>query len=761
MHATANRACLTILIAALMSARCGGDPMARRQRHLERADEYFKQGQFSEAVVEYRNAIQISETFGEARAKLALSYERLGDYQKAFAERIRAADLLPQDVDLQLSAGGYLLAAGRFDEARSRAQNVLKLESENVRAQILLGNSLAGLREFDQAISEIERAIQLDPERAATYVNLGMLESSQGQRDAAEAALKKAVAIDPKWIPARLALANHYWSTSRKKEAEETLRAALSLNPKDALANQAMTLFLIGNERVAEAEPFVRATAETGSAPMALADYYLANRRPADAIAELVRLRGDERLRDQATRRLARAYGLQKDWANVHKTVDELIGRSPTDPEMLLIKGQALVAQGQREAALEPLKRAAQVEGTSAVMKFALGQALSAAGATDDARKAYAQAVELNPRMTHAQVALARLDLMSGQTDEAARRAREALRTEPESVEGRLILARALVARHELEAADEVLRQLLKARPDSAQVHVQRGTFFVAKRDAVSARQSFERALELDKRSVEAIGGLVALDASSGELDRATSRINAALKDQGERPELLLIAASTQAGARQFDTAVSMLQRAIQLNPGLLPAYLLLGQVYVTQGKIDQAKRELEIAAARQTKPVAAVTMLGMIAEMQGDTKLARKHFERVLDLEPGSPIAANNLAWMYAEEGSNLDVALQLAQTAVKKMPRMATAHDTLGWVYYKKQLPDRAVAALTDTIGLDPQNPTYHYHLALALRQAGDPARARASLDRALQLNPAFPQASDARRTLAELAAETQSAR
>jgi tetratricopeptide (TPR) repeat protein len=90
-----------------------------------------------------------------------------------------------------------------------------------------------------------------------------------------------------------------------------------------------------------------------------------------------------------------------------------------------------------------------------------------------------------------------------------------------------------------------------------------------------------------------------------------------------------------------------------------------------------------------------------------------------------------------------------------------MATAHDTLGWVYYKKQLPDRAVGALTDAIGLDPQNPTYHYHLALALRQAGDPARARTSLDRALQLNPAFPQASDARRILAELAAETQAAR
>jgi tetratricopeptide (TPR) repeat protein len=761
MRAPAYRACLTVLIAALIAASCGGDPTARRQRHLEQANQYFDQGKFSEAVVEYRNAIQIDESFAEARVKLALTYERLGDYRKAFAERIRAADLLPQDVDLQLSVGSYLLAAGRFDDARSRAQNVLKLDGQNVRAQILLGNSLAGLREFDQAIAEIERAIQLDPARAATYVNLGMLESSQGQRDAAEAALKKAVTIDPKWIPAQLALANHYWATARTKEAEDTLKAALTLNPKDSLANQAMTLFLIGNDRQSEAEPLVRAVAAAGTAPMALADYYLANRRPADAIAELTRLVGNDQLRDQATRRLARAYGIQRDWANVHKTVDELLARAPNDAEVLLIKGQALVAQGQREAALESLKRAAQVDGTSASMRFALAQAFSALGASDEARKAYAEAVELNPRMTRAQVELARLDLLSGEADEAARRAREALRTEPDSLEGRLVLARALVARNELEAADEVLRQLLKAQPDSAQVHVQRGMFFVARRDASSARQSFERALALDKRSIEAIGGLVSLDGNGGDLPKATERITAALKDQGERPELLLIAASTQAGAHQFDTAASTLQRAIQLNPGLLPAYLLLGQVYVAQGKLDQAKRELETAATRQAKPIAAVTMLGMIAEIQGDPKLARKHFERVLDLEPGSPIAANNLAWMYAEEGSNLEVALQLAQTAVKKLPRMATVHDTLGWVYYKKQLPDRAVAALTDTIGLDPQNPTYHYHLGLALRHAGDAARARESLDRALRLNSAFPQASDARRVLAELAAETQQVR
>ncbi len=71
---------------------------------------------------------------------------------------------------------------------------------------------------------------------------------------------------------------------------------------------------------------------------------------------------------------------------------------------------------------------------------------------------------------------------------------------------------------------------------------------------------------------------------------------------------------------------------------------------------------------------------------MQNKPDEARKLYEHALSLDPQMPVAANNLAWDYAERGQNLDVALNLAQTAKAKLPNTAAVSDTLGWVYYKK---------------------------------------------------------------------------
>jgi tetratricopeptide (TPR) repeat protein len=134
--------------------------------------------------------------------------------------------------------------------------------------------------------------------------------------------------------------------------------------------------------------------------------------------------------------------------------------------------------------------------------------------------------------------------------------------------------------------------------------------------------------------------------------------------------------------------------------------------------------------------PVAPLTMLGVIAEMEGDNTKAVEYFQRVIDLDPRASIAANNLAWLYAERGEKLDYALQLAQTAVQGMPKAPEAQDTLGWVYYKRNAPTSAIAAFRETVALAGDNATYHYHLGLAYLLGDQPDAGRQSLERALAL-------------------------
>jgi tetratricopeptide (TPR) repeat protein len=145
--------------------------------------------------------------------------------------------------------------------------------------------------------------------------------------------------------------------------------------------------------------------------------------------------------------------------------------------------------------------------------------------------------------------------------------------------------------------------------------------------------------------------------------------------------------------------------------------------------------------------------MSGLIMQAQGQNEEAGKRFEQVLAIDPRAAVAANNLAWLQVERGQNLDVALQLAQTAAASSPDTPEIADTLGWIYYKKNLPHQAISQLERSVAKDPGNATYLHHLGLAYLQAGDPERAGKVLRRALAAKPDTQTMADIKRALSEI--------
>jgi Flp pilus assembly protein TadD len=206
-----------------------------------------------------------------------------------------------------------------------------------------------------------------------------------------------------------------------------------------------------------------------------------------------------------------------------------------------------------------------------------------------------------------------------------------------------------------------------------------------------------------------------------------------------------------------FPSAHQTLRRAIEETPSLLPAYAMLGQLYLRHGKLEEARREFDALAERQSKPIGALTMSGVILRAQGNTALARDRFERAVAIDARAAVAANNLAWIYAEAGENLEQAVHLAVAASQVLPDTAEVLDTLGWVYYKNEQHALAVSPLRRAVEKRPTDPTYHYHLGLVYERTGDSALARQSLGRAIKLKHDFPGADDAKRVLARLSEST----
>src|SRR5262245_32071805 len=68
--------------------------------YLKSGNDYFAKKQYNEAIVQYRSAIAKNPRLGEARARLADAYVEVGQGGNALREYARAADLLPDDVEV-------------------------------------------------------------------------------------------------------------------------------------------------------------------------------------------------------------------------------------------------------------------------------------------------------------------------------------------------------------------------------------------------------------------------------------------------------------------------------------------------------------------------------------------------------------------------------------------------------------------------------------------------------------------------------------
>src|SRR4029078_1468193 len=96
---------------------------------------------------------------------------------------------------------------------------------------------------------------------------------------------------------------------------------------------------------------------------------------------------------------------------------------------------------------------------------------------------------------------------------------------------------------------------------------------------------------------------------------------------------------------------------------------------------------------------------------------------------------------------------ALEFAQADKRQLTNPPEGNDTLGFIYYKKNLGTLAVPLLESTVATDPSNPEYHYHLGLAYGQTADKTKASRALTRGLVFKPDSKGAQNAGAALAEL--------
>ncbi len=783
---------LCLLLAAVISLAGCTNPEKAKAEHLSKGEAYLAEKKYQEASLEFRGALQIDDKLAAAHWGLARAYEALERFPEMIDELQKAVAGDPNNVDARIKLGNYYLVASKKNPeviamAENLANEILQKDPNNIEGHVLMGSILFAQNKKEEALAKLNHAISLDPNRIESYLGLARFYIVTQEPAKAEELFKRAISINPNSPLGHTEYGKYLVQTNRLPEAEAELRKAVELGPTDRNARFVLASFYLVNKQLDKAEEQYKAMADLEKdkpeSQAVLADFYSSINRLDEAIKiyQAVLAKSPDYM--QGRYRLAEIMLMRGDTQGASAQVDEALKKEQKDRQALLLRARIRAHGGQTDglkAAVEDLKEVLKQDPNSRPGLYFMAQANFSLGLMDQARSFAGELDKNYPDYLAGKLMKMQITLGSGDAKSAVALGNDLLdrlsKTAPDRDNSPQLLSElafrtyltrgtAQMQLGNMAAARKDFETARGAAPSDPNAYNNLAYVALGENKPDEAIANWENALKIDATNFTALNGLTNYYSRKEEFDKGHARIDQVLASHPNNASLHFIKANIYGYQRNAQGAEAELRKALELDPNYLAAYSALGALYINSKQEDRAIAEYQkILAIRPDNP-AAYTMIGMLEDARKNYDAAADSYRKALQQDQGAVIAANNLAWLYAVTGKgNLDEAIRLAQGVVQKNPNVAGFVDTLGWVYYKKNLYGAAVEQLQKAVSLDEQsarsaktNPSasYRYHLGMALKGKGDLARAKRELEASVRLaeKAPFAELEDAKKVLTSL--------
>lgn len=384
------------------------------------------------------------------------------------------------------------------------------------------------------------------------------------------------------------------------------------------------------------------------------------------------------------------------------------------------------------------------------------------------------KALKANPNHAPANALAGLLAQAKGNDVNAEKQLRAALDKQPDNAYLRKMLAAALIRSNQAQAGIDTLEPLLQSHAVDAFTLGLLGEAYRQKQDLGKARQYFEQALARAPGNPNVRTSLGLTQLLAGDANRALAELEGIAASHNRQADELL--ASSLLAARQYDKALRLItqleqtpppkaftqnlkgsvmlakgelaaartafQRALQLQPGYLPAAMNLAQLDMRSGKTDLARENLQQVLKYDPKDVDAVLALADLENTVGNLAGAQRWLEKASQLQPASfkPLYAQARITFGRSEFAE---AIPLLKNALKLQPEHAEALNMLAYAHLQLGQYPEASSAYSRLKALYPTSPQAHFGFSLLQQATGNAAGAELALKQALALDPDFPEA------------------
>ncbi|MCB8747406.1 PEP-CTERM system TPR-repeat protein PrsT [Rhodoferax sp. U2-2l] len=635
-----TRVALSALLVSLLLVACGDKP----EDMISSAKDYLAKNDSKAAVIQIKNALQKNPDLPEARYLLGKALMESGDAAGAETELRKALALNhPQDQVVPPLASALL------------AQGQAKKITDEFGKTTLTDKTAQGV--FLTAL-------------ATAY-------AMQGQNDAAQSTLDAALAATPDYAPARLIQA-------RQKGAQRDFDGALAIT-EDVITKTPKSLeawkfkgdlLLYAKNQPTEALAAYRKSVEIGpeflAGQAAVIILLLQQNNLTDAATQMAQLVKVAPNHPQTKFLQANLAYQQKDLKSARELVQQVLRTVPNNVQALQLAGAIelqLNAPVQAETYLSkalqaapglPLARRLLVMSYLRTGQPAKALATLTPGLTgstvdpalyavagevylqnNDVKKAeeyFTKATQQDPQNARNRTSLALTHLISGQVDSAFGELQDIAASDTGTTADMALIS-AHLRRQDLDKALKAIDGLEKKQPDQPLAANLRGRVLLAKRDQAGARQSFERALQIDPLFFPAVASLAGLDLADKKPQDAKARFDAVLAKDPKNAQALLAQAELAARTGASKEEVSkLLANAISANPTDAAPRLLLIDFHLRNKDVKQATSTAQDAVATLPDSPELLDALGRTQLAAGEFNQAITSFNKLAGMQPLSP---------------------------------------------------------------------------------------------------------------------------
>ena len=161
------------------------------------------------------------------------------------------------------------------------------------------------------------------------------------------------------------------------------------------------------------------------------------------------------------------------------------------------------------------------------------------------------------------------------------------------------------------------------------------------------------------------------------------------------------------------ETAIDRVRQVVDMDPNNASLHQRLGDIHRRHGQFRESRDAYMSALDLGSDSGGLHRSLGVSLERLGETRAAETHLLRAIEINPSDAYALNYLGYWWADEGRNLEEAIDMIERAVSKRPDSGFFVDSLGWVHFRLGDPVTAVRYLERATELEPSDPEIIGHL------------------------------------------------